>query len=76
MYYIYKEKFEDNYFKDKKYCKVRYYCHYVSEYRGTTRSIYNLKYSVPKEIIVIVHNVSNYGYHFIMKSWQKNLKDN
>ena len=28
IYYICKEKFEDKYLKDKKYCKVRDHCHY------------------------------------------------
>ena len=28
---IYKEKFEDKYAKDKKYCKVSDYCHYIGE---------------------------------------------
>ena len=27
--YICKEKFEDNYLKDKKYCKIRDHCHYT-----------------------------------------------
>ena len=26
-----KEKFENKYVKDKKYCKVRDYCHYIGE---------------------------------------------
>ena len=29
--YICKEKFENKYMKDKKYCKVRDYCHYTGE---------------------------------------------
>ena len=32
--YICKEKVEDKYAKDKKYCKVRQHCHYTREYRG------------------------------------------
>ena len=53
--------------KDKKYCKVGYHCHYTGKYRGTWHSICNLKYSVPKKISVVFHNVSNYDYHFIIK---------
>ena len=29
--------------------------------------IFNLKYSVPKEISIVLHNGSNYDYLFIMK---------
>ena len=29
-----KEKFKNEYLKDKKYCKVRNYCHYTGEYGG------------------------------------------
>ena len=42
-------KFENKYFKDKKYCKVRDHCHYTGEYRGAVQSICNLKYTVPKK---------------------------
>ena len=27
-----------------------------------------------KEVLAVLHNGSNYDYHFIMESWQKNLK--
>ena len=29
--------------------------------------IFNLKYSVPKEIPIVFHNGSNYDYHFMIK---------
>ena len=58
--YICKEKFADNYVKDKKYRKVRDYCPYRSEYRGTAHSIYNLKYSILKEIIIYSYNFSRW----------------
>ena len=48
--YIYKEKFENKYVKDKKYCKVRDHCHYTGEYRDTAHSICNLTYSDSNEI--------------------------
>ena len=74
--YICKEKFENKYLKDKKYHKVKDYCHYTGEYRGAALSICNLKHSVPKKIdivhngsnivkipVVQIHNGSNYDYH-------------
>ena len=33
-----KEKFEIKYRKDKKYPKVRHYCHYTGKYRGAVHS--------------------------------------
>ena len=65
--YVYKEKLENKYLKDKKYGKLRDQCHYTREYRHAGHSICNLKYSVPKKIAVVFHNGSNYDYHFIIK---------
>ena len=48
--YICKWKFEDKYAKNKKYVKARDHCHYTREDRGAAHSIWNLKYSVHKEI--------------------------
>ena len=42
-------------------------CHYIGEYRGDAYSIWNLKYSVAKEIPIVLHNESDYDYHFIIK---------
>ena len=53
--------------KGKKRCKVRDDCHYTGEYRGTTHSICNLKYSVPKNFFIAFNNGSNYTYHFTVK---------
>ena len=64
--YIRKEKIENKYLK-KKNRKVRDHCHYTGQYRGAAHSICNLKYSVPKKIPTVFHNVSNYDYHFIIK---------
>ena len=61
--YICLEKFEDNYAKDKKYHKVRGHCHCTGKYRGAAHSKYNLKYSVPKEVSVVLHNGSSLDYH-------------
>ena len=68
--YICKEKFENKYLKDKKYRKVNDHCHYAGEYRGAA----HLKYSVPKKIPIVFHNRSNYGYHFIIKELEEELR--
>ena len=65
--YICKEKFQNKYLKDKKYCKVRHHCYYTGEYRGAVHNICNLKYSVLINIPIVFHNGSNYDYHFIIK---------
>ena len=65
--YICKEKIENKYLKDKRYCKHRGHCHYAVKYRGAAHSICNLKYSV-------VHNGSNYDYHFIIKDLAEECK--
>ena len=49
--YIYKEKFENKYLKDKKYHKAWDHFYYTGEHRGAEHSTYNLKYSVPRKII-------------------------
>ena len=51
--YICKEKFENKYLKDKRYQKVRNYCHYTGEYRDAANSIWNLKYSVLNKITIV-----------------------
>ena len=63
---IYVKKIENKCLKDKKYCKVRDYCHDRGEYRGAVHSICNWKYSMPKDIYIVFHNGSNYDYHFII----------
>ena len=72
--YICKEIFKDRYVKDKKYCKVRDHCHYTEECRGAAHSICNLKNSVPKKILIVFHNGSNYDYDFIIKKLAEELK--
>ena len=59
IYYICKGKYENKYFKDKKYCKVRDPCHYTGEYRDAVRIICNSKYSVSKRIPIVFHDGSN-----------------
>ena len=69
-----KKNLKANIWKIKKYCKVRYHCHYTGEYRSATHSILNLKYSVPKKIPIAFHNGSNYDYHLIIKDLAEELK--
>ena len=54
--------------KDKNYRKVGQHCHFTCKYRGTVHSVFNLRFNVPKEILVLLHNGSNYDYHYIIKN--------
>ena len=65
--YICKEKFEDKYAKDRKYCKVRDHCHYTCKYRSAADSICNVKSIVSKKIYIVFHKGSNFDHHFIIK---------
>ena len=58
--YICKEKFEDEYIKDKKYREVKDHFHDPGEHRGSVHSICNLMYRVPKNIPIVFHDGSNY----------------
>ena len=54
--------------------KVRDHCH--GKCRGAAHNKCNLRYKIPKEIHVVFHNGSTYGYHFIIKQLAKEFKDN
>ena len=43
---------------------------------GAVHSICNLRYKVPNEIPVVVHNGSAYDYHFIIKQLAEEFKGN
>ena len=45
--------------------KVKDHCHYTGKFRGPAHSIFNLKYKVPKEIPIIIHNAT-YDTHFML----------
>ena len=62
------------YTNDRNYRKVRDHCHYAGKYRSAAHIICNLKYIIPKTIPVVLHNVSNYGYHFIIKEVAEEFK--
>ena len=72
--YINKEKIENKYVKNKKYCTVRDHCHYEEEYRGAVHTICNLKYSVSKKICIAFHKGSNYDYRFIIEELAEEFK--
>ena len=61
--------------KIKKYLEVRDDCHYTWEYRGAVQSICSLKYCVPKKILLVFYNGSNYDYHFIIKELTEKFKN-
>ena len=42
-------------------------CHYTGNFRGAAHSICNLRYKVPKNIPIVIHNNSTYDDHFIIK---------
>ena len=60
--------------KFKLYQKVRDHCHYTGKFRGAAHSICNLRYKVPQEISVKIHNGSNYDYHFIIRELAEEFK--
>ena len=60
--------------KKKIYKKVRDHCHFTGKFRGAAHSICNLRYKVPQEIPVKIHNGSKYDYHFIIKELAEEFK--
>ena len=60
--------------KFKLYQKVRDYCHYTGKFSGAAHSICNLRYKVPKEIPVKIHNGSKYDHHFLIKESAEEFK--
>ena len=67
IFYNCKEKFVNKYLNSKKHQKVTGHCYYTGYYRGAAQRICNLKYHVPKKMLILFHNGSNYDYHFIIK---------
>ena len=52
--------------KDKKHQKVNDHCQYTGKFRGAAHNNCNLRYKIPKEILVVFHNGSTYDFHFII----------
>ena len=69
--HIFKEKLRKAILKIK---NIRDHCHYTGEYIGAAHSICNLKYSVPKNVSMVFHNGSNYGYHITIKELADEFK--
>ena len=42
-------------------------CHYTGKFRGAAHSICNLRYKVPKNIPIVIHNNSTYDDQLIIK---------
>ena len=76
MLHLKKKKLIKEFAKDKNHQKVRDHCYYTGKYGAAAHSIYNSKFNVPNEIVVVFCNGSNYDCHFIIKVLAKNLKDN
>ena len=77
MFYIRKRGFCCDKRQEKRfklYKKVRDHCHFTWKFRVAAQSICNLRYKVPHEIPVKLHNVSKYDYHFIIKELAKEFK--
>ena len=56
------------------HCKVKNLCHYTEKFRRAAQSIFNLRYKVPREIPVKIHNGSTYDYRLIIIELSKILK--
>ena len=50
------------------------HCHYTGKFRGASHSICDLRYKVPQEIPVKIHNGSKYDYHFLIKELAEEFK--
>ena len=75
--YICKKEFCRNVKKEnwfKLYKKVTDHCHFTGNVRGAAHNICNLRYKVPKENPVVIHNGSIYDYHFIIKQLAEEFK--
>ena len=60
--------------KFKIYQKVRDHWQYTGKFRGAAHSICNLRYKVPQENTIKIHNGSTYDYHFLIKELPEECK--
>ena len=54
--------------------KVRDHCCYTGKFRRAAHNICNLRYKVPKKILVVFHNGSTQDYQYIMKQLAEDFK--
>ena len=59
----------------KLYRKVGDYCHYTAKFGRAAHNICNLRYKIPKDIPVVLHNGSTYDYHYIINKLAKEFYD-
>ena len=73
--HICKEKFcmDENDENDENRRMVKDHCHYTGKFRGATHRICNLRYKVPENIPVVIHNWS-YDTHFIINQLAEEFK--
>ena len=74
--YICNEKFcmdkTDEIYENRR--KVKDHCHYTGKFVGAARSICNLRYKVPENIPIVIHNAS-YDTHFIINQLAEEFKN-
>ena len=58
--------------KDRR--KVKDHCHYAGKFKGAAHSIWNLRYKVPENIPIVIHNAS-YDTHFIINQLAEEFKN-
>ena len=63
----------ENGIENNKYRKVKDHCHYTGKFRGAAHNYCNLRYKVPREIPIVIHNAS-YDTHFIINQLAEEFK--
>ena len=58
----------------KLYKKVRDHCYFTGKFRGAAHCICDLRYKVPQEIPVKIHNGSNYDFYLKIKELAEALR--
>ena len=59
--------------KNEKYQQVKDHCHYIGKFRGAVHNYCNLRYNIPKNIPIVIHNAV-YNTHFIIKQLAEKFK--